>query len=132
MRNSGAETVIEGCGSNACEYMTGGTAVILGPVGENFAAGMTGGMAFVHDEAGDFPRYVNPDSVVWQRLASAHWEAELRRLVEEHAAETQSRFAQRLLNDWALERGKFWQVAPKEMLSRLDRPLDDAAVALRA
>ena len=47
VRNSGATVVVEGCGSNGCEYMTGGTAVILGPVGDNFGAGMTGGMAFV-------------------------------------------------------------------------------------
>ena len=49
VRNSGASVVVEGCGSNGCEYMTGGTVVILGPVGDNFAAGMTGGMAFVYD-----------------------------------------------------------------------------------
>jgi glutamate synthase (NADPH) large chain len=132
VRNSGAEAVVEGCGSNGCEYMTGGTAVFLGAVGENFAAGMTGGMAFVHDEAGDFPRFVNPDSVVWQRLASAHWEGILLRLIEEHAGATQSRFARRLLNDWALERGKIWQIAPKEMLSRLVEPLDDTVAARRA
>jgi glutamate synthase (NADPH) large chain len=132
VRNSGAEAVVEGCGSNGCEYMTGGTAVVLGAVGENFAAGMTGGMAFVHDEAGDFPRFANPDSVVWQKLASAHWEGVLLRLIEEHAGTTQSRFARRLLNDWALERGKIWQIAPKEMLSRLAEPLDDAVAARRA
>ena len=132
VRNSGAEAVVEGCGSNGCEYMTGGTAVILGAVGENFAAGMTGGVAFVHDEAGDFPRFVNPDSVVWQRLASAHWEGVLLRLIEEHAGVTQSRFARRLINDWALERGKIWQIVPKEMLSRLVEPLDDAAAQRRA
>ena len=97
-----------------------------------FAAGMTGGMAFVHDEAGDFPRFVNPDSVVWQRLASAHWEAVLLRLIEQHAGVTQSRFAWRLINDWALERGKVWQIVPKEMLSRLVEPLDDAVAARRA
>jgi glutamate synthase (NADPH/NADH) large chain len=132
VRNSGAEVVVEGCGSNGCEYMTGGVAVILGPVGENFAAGMTGGMAFVYDEAGSFPRHVNPDSVVWQRLASRHWEGVLTGLIEEHARETQSRYAQRLLNDWSLERGNFWQVVPKEMLSRLAQPLDDRAPADRA
>ena len=49
VRNSGATTVVEGCGDNGCEYMTGGVAVILGPVGDNFAAGMSGGMAFVWD-----------------------------------------------------------------------------------
>jgi len=105
--------------------MTGRTAVILGPAGDNFAAGMTGGMAFVYDEAGEFPRYVNPDSVVWQRLDSAYWESEVKSLIAEHVAETQSRFAQRLINDWALERDRFWQVAPKEMLSRLPQPLSD-------
>ena len=125
VRNSGANVVVEGCGCNGCEYMTGGTAVILGPVGDNFAAGMTGGMAFVYDEAGEFPRYVNPDSVVWQRLDSAYWESEVKSLIAEHVAETQSRFAQRLINDWALERDRFWQVAPKEMLSRLPQPLSD-------
>jgi glutamate synthase (NADPH/NADH) large chain len=93
---------------------------------------MSGGMAFVYDEAGEFPRYVNADSVIFRRLASAHWEAELKALVAEHAAETQSRFAARLLNDWGLERGKFWQAAPKEMLSRLEHPLDDSAAERRA
>ncbi len=132
VRNSGAEVVIEGCGSNGCEYMTGGVAVILGRVGDNFAAGMTGGMAFVYDEAGDFPRYVNPDSVVWQRFESAHWEGVAKDLIAEHVRETQSRFAERLLTDWPLERGKFWQIVPKEMLARLAQPLSDAPAEKRA
>jgi glutamate synthase (NADPH/NADH) large chain len=127
VRNSGAEVVVEGCGSNGCEYMTGGVAVILGRVGDNFAAGMTGGMAFVYDEAGEFPRYVNPDSVVWQRLESMHWEGVAKGLLAEHVRETQSKFATRLLTDWPLERGKFWQIVPKEMLTRLPHPLSDAA-----
>ncbi|MGE0120545.1 MAG: glutamate synthase large subunit [Dongiaceae bacterium] len=132
VRNSDAVAVIEGCGANGCEYMTGGTVVILGAVGDNFAAGMSGGMAFVYDEAGDFPRYVNPDSVVWQRLDSVHWEGVLKGLIAEHARETQSKFAARLLNDWLLERGKFWQIVPKEMLTRLPQPLSDAAAEKRA
>jgi glutamate synthase (NADPH/NADH) large chain len=129
VRNSGAEVVVEGCGSNGCEYMTGGTAVILGRVGDNFGAGMSGGMAFVYDEAGDFPLFVNSGSVVHQRLDSQYWEQHLRALIEEHAEETQSRFARRLLNDWTLERGRFWQVAPKEMLDKLAQPLGDARAA---
>jgi glutamate synthase (NADPH/NADH) large chain len=129
VRNSGAEVVVEGSGSNACEYMTGGTAVILGRIGDNFGAGMSGGMAFVYDEAGDFPLFVNGGSVVWQRLESQYWEQHLRALIEEHAEETQSRFARRLLNDWMLERGKFWQIAPKEMLDKLSAPLSDARAA---
>jgi glutamate synthase (NADPH/NADH) large chain len=132
VRNSGADVVVEGCGSNGCEYMTGGTAVILGRVGDNFGAGMSGGMAFVYDEAGDFPLFVNNGSVVHQRLESQYWEQHLRALIEEHAEETQSRFARRLLNDWMLERGKFWQIAPKEMLDKLSSPLSDARAAILA
>jgi len=123
VRNSGASVVVEGCGSNGCEYMTGGTAVILGPVGDNFAAGMTGGMAFVYDAEDEFPARVNGETVVWQRLAAPYWENLLRELVEEHARETQSRFAQQLLADWEREVARFWQVAPREMLSRLPQPL---------
>jgi glutamate synthase (NADPH/NADH) large chain len=123
VRNSGAVTVVEGCGANGLEYMTGGTAVILGPVGGNFAAGMTGGMAYVLDLADRFQAQVNPDSVVVQRLASPHWEEQLRRLIREHAHETGSAFAAGLLNDWDRMRGHFWQVCPKEMVGRIDHPL---------
>ncbi|MBI1238197.1 MAG: glutamate synthase large subunit [Alphaproteobacteria bacterium] len=127
VRNSGAETVIEGCGSNGCEYMTGGTAVILGRVGDNFAAGMTGGMAFVYDIEEDFQHRVNPDSVVWQRLQSAHWERVLVNLIRLHAEETQSAWAKRILSTWDRERGRFWQICPQEMVTRLKHPLSDAA-----
>ena len=129
VRNSGARAVVEGCGSNGCEYMTGGIAVILGPVGDNFAAGMTGGMAFVYDPDSSFESRVNADTVVWQRIASTFWENECRALVEEHHAETRSRYSERLLADWTLEIGNFWQVCPREMISRLDHPLVDEAQA---
>jgi glutamate synthase (NADPH/NADH) large chain len=132
VRNSGALTVIEGCGSNGVEYMTGGVAVILGAVGENFAAGMTGGMAFVRDPGNDFPARVNPDSVVWDRLRSRYWEDLLVGLIEEHAAETGSRHAKRILQQWDLERARFWQVCPKEMLARLKHPLSDEPAAAHA
>jgi glutamate synthase (NADPH/NADH) large chain len=132
VRNSGATVVVEGCGANGCEYMTGGVAVILGPVGANFAAGMTGGMAFVLDSDGRFERRVNPEAVIWQRLASAHWEGVLKALVERHAEETGSRHAEALLADWESVREEFWQVVPKEMLSRLSHPLQDQAPALQA
>src|SRR5690606_29268532 len=83
VRNSGARVVVEGCGANGCEYMTGGTAVILGPVGSNFGAGMTGGMAFILDTDEQFERRANGESIVWQRLASGR--------SEEHTSELQSR-----------------------------------------
>ena len=98
-------TVVEGCGANGCEYMTGGTAVILGAVGDNFGAGMTGGMAFVYDPEDVFERRVNPDTVIWQRLDHPHWEAVL------HGAgrastppRPSSPLAARLLHDWDRER----------------------------
>ncbi len=130
VRNSGADTVVEGCGANGCEYMTGGTAVILGPVGDNFGAGMTGGMAFVYDADGRFERRVNPDTLVWQRLASSHWEERLRDLIERHVAATHSRHAADLLAAWDRVRGQFWQVCPKEMVSRLEVPLSEPLPAV--
>ncbi len=132
VRNSGAEAVVEGCGSNGCEYMTGGVVAILGRVGDNFAAGMTGGMAFVYDRADELERRINPESVVYQPLMSGYWEGVLRDLVAEHARETGSAYAQGLLDDWEVEQAKFRQVCPKEMLDRLDHPLSDAPEAARA
>lgn len=126
VRNSGASVVVEGCGANGCEYMTGGIAVVLGAVGANFGAGMTGGMAFVYDAGASFERRANGDSIVWQRLASAHWEAVLKNLVRAHAAATDSNWSQGILDDWDRARTKFWQVIPKEMLERLPHALDDS------
>ena len=123
VRNSGAVAVVEGCGSNGCEYMTGGVAVILGPTGENFAAGMTGGMAYVYDEADTLPARLNGDSVFIQRLAVPHYETELRGLIETHVRETASVYAQRLLQDWSLVKDRFWQVVPKEIAARLTVPV---------
>ncbi len=132
VRNSGANTVVEGCGANGCEYMTAGVAVILGAVGDNFAAGMTGGMAFVYDLEGDFAQHINEDSVIYQRLASAHWESICRELITEHAGETQSAFAARLLADWDRARVFFWQICPHEMVERLEYPLSDEVAAATA
>jgi glutamate synthase (NADPH) large chain len=132
VRNSGAQVVVEGAGSNACEYMTGGMAVILGATGSNFGAGMTGGMAFVLDIDGSFERHANPDSIVWQRLDSVYWEAQLKALITEHAAATDSQWSNSIIEDWDRRRGEFWQVCPKEMLSRLDQPLSDAVASVAA
>ncbi|KAK0330181.1 hypothetical protein LTR94_033838, partial [Friedmanniomyces endolithicus] len=95
-------------------------------VGANFGAGMTGGMAFVYDAAGTFARRANPENIVWQRVASAHWEEALRALIAEHAASTDSRWSRGLLEDWQRTLGHFWQVVPREMLSRLAHPVDDS------
>jgi glutamate synthase (NADPH/NADH) large chain len=132
VRNSGAQVVVEGCGANGCEYMTGGTAVILGRTGSNFGAGMTGGMAFVLDVDGSFERHANPESIVWQRLDSAHWEGVLKSLIEEHQAHTDSKWSAAILHDWDRRKGDFWQVCPKEMISRLAHPLSDKAEVIAA
>ena len=123
VRNSGATAVVEGSGSNACEYMTGGNVVILGEVGDNFGAGMTGGMAFIYDEAGNFESRVNRESLQLFRIAHPHWENKLRDLVAEHARETESALAARILNHWDQALQNFWQVVPTEIIPVLDVPL---------
>jgi glutamate synthase (NADPH/NADH) large chain len=125
VRNSGATAIVEGSGSNACEYMTGGDVVILGEVGNNFGAGMTGGMAFVYDKAGTFQDRANPATLEILRIASSHWANRLRSLVEEHAKQTDSALAMRLLNEWDVEIDNFWQVVPTEIIPTLDKPIDD-------
>ena len=92
VRNSGATTVIEGCDSNACEYMTGGSVVILGEVGDNFGAGMTGGMAFIYDLNNDFEKKVNPETVIWQRPETDYWKNFLKNLIEEHFKRNKLKF----------------------------------------
>ena len=123
VRNSGAESVIEGCGSNGCEYMTGGTVVILGKVGDNFAAGMTGGMAFIYDPKQEFENYVNSSSVVWQTPETDYWKNYLRNLINEHSQETQSEIAKTIIENFNNEVQNFKQVCPKEMLDKLINPL---------
>ncbi|RKF13435.1 glutamate synthase large subunit [Roseovarius spongiae] len=130
VRNSGARTVIEGCGSNGCEYMTGGVAVILGRIGANFAAGMTGGMAYLYDPEGRAAILMNRESVVTSAVGHPHWQDELRALIERHAAETGSRRAADILQHWQSELPAFIQVCPIEMLDKLPHPLtrDEEAV----
>ncbi len=128
VRNSGAIVVVEGCGANGCEYMTGGIAVVLGRTGVNFGAGMTGGMAFVYDHDDSFVSHHNPESITLHRLGATHWEGVLRSLIERHVAATDSRWSGAILEDWERCKGRFWQVVPKEMLTRLPHQLldDDA------
>ncbi|KIN74340.1 glutamate synthase large subunit [Sulfitobacter guttiformis] len=123
VRNSGAQVVIEGCGSNGCEYMTGGVAVILGEIGANFGAGMTGGMAYLYDPAGRAVDMMNHETLVHCAVNSDHWEGQLKALIERHAEETGSRKARDILQHWELEKANFVQICPKEMLSRIPAPL---------
>ncbi|WP_417490462.1 glutamate synthase large subunit [Maricaulis sp.] len=129
VRNSGAETVIEGCGANGCEYMTGGVAVIIGPVGDNFAAGMTGGDVFVHDPERRLDARLNTDTVVSLAL-SASAEARCRELIEAHARLTGSARAKRLLADWAVEREHFVHIRGEEVVRR-EAPVETDEPATR-
>ncbi|WP_116132802.1 glutamate synthase large subunit [Tropicimonas sp. IMCC34043] len=132
VRNSGAKVVIEGCGSNGCEYMTGGVAVILGSIGTNFGAGMTGGMAYIYDPDGLVPELLNPETLVTGMISHPHWEAELRGLIERHVTETGSVKAANILQHWDLELQNFVQVCPKEMLVHIPYPLSVAEGAIPA
>ncbi len=123
VRNSGAKVVIEGCGTNGCEYMTGGVAVILGSVGANFGAGMTGGMAYLYDPDSIARDYINPESLVMCPVTQEHWETELKELIERHCKETLSRKADEILQNWEREKHNFLQVCPKEMLPHLAHPI---------
>ena len=117
------KAVIEGCDSNGCEYMTGGTVVILGKVGDNFGAGMTGGMAFIYDPTDEFEKYVNPESVIWQKIESKYWIEYLKNMIIQHYEETNSSLAKRILNDFELEKNNFKQICPIEMLNKLKQPI---------
>jgi len=123
VRNSGAEAVVEGCDSNGCEYMTGGTVVILGKVGDNFGAGMTGGMAFTYDPTDEFEKYVNPESVIWQKIESKYWTEYLNNMIAQHYEETNSSIAKRILDNFELEKNRFKQICPIEMLDKLKHPI---------
>jgi glutamate synthase (NADPH/NADH) large chain len=84
---------------------------------------MTGGMAFVYDADGGFEHSVNDDTLIWQRVATPYWDGVVKDIVAEHVRETQSRFAEAIVRDWDRELPKFWQIVPKEMLTRLAHPL---------
>jgi glutamate synthase (NADPH/NADH) large chain len=137
VRNSGATAVVEGTGDHGCEYMTGGTVVVLGRTGRNFAAGMSGGIAYVYDPEGSFEHRCNPDMVALERVLpeseQAAVESELvaagkgrarhlgraddailRELVERHHRLTGSTLARALLDDWDGARAKFVKVFPAE------------------
>ena len=125
VRNSGATAVVEGCDSNGCEYMTGGNIIILGDIGDNFGAGMTGGMAFIYDPGNQFDKKVNPESVVWQTPETKFWIEHLRKLIQEHAIETNSTISKKIVENFENEINNFVQVCPKEMLDKLENPISN-------
>jgi glutamate synthase domain-containing protein 3 len=119
VRNSGATAVVEGVGDHACEYMTGGTVVVLGPVGYNVGAGMTGGQVFVWDPDGDLNARLN--SALVEAIRPDAWQVrELRWLVEQHHGLTESARAAKLLADWAELERHVWVVLPIDRVRRIE------------
>jgi len=130
VRLSGASAVVEGTGDHGCEYMTGGTVVVLGKTGRNFAAGMSGGVAYVYDEDGQFAKRCNtamvslgkvlPEADQAQALDASLWhrglsdEKQLKSLLADHNRWTGSKRARELLDDWDAARQKFVKVFPNE------------------
>jgi glutamate synthase domain-containing protein 2/glutamate synthase domain-containing protein 1/glutamate synthase domain-containing protein 3 len=114
VRNSGATAVVEGVGDHGCEYMTGGTVLVLGETGRNFGAGMTNGVAYVLDETGQFPSRLNDELVQATRLMDADELSTVYELVREHFERTASRRAENILDVWDVYRGQFWKVAPRQ------------------
>ena len=116
VRNSGATAVVEGIGDHGCEYMTGGTAVVLGPIGLNFGAGMTGGSAWILDQDGTLISQTRYHAEFLQATAfsevDADTQAVLRTLLEEHAAKSESSLAGALLADWPNTSQKFVRLVP--------------------
>jgi glutamate synthase domain-containing protein 2/glutamate synthase domain-containing protein 1/glutamate synthase domain-containing protein 3 len=113
VRNSGALAIAEGCGDHGCEYMTGGTVVLLGVFGRNFGAGMSGGEAFVLDLHGHLPELANREMIEMKRVAAGPEAERLRGLIERHASETDSARARAILETWADALPTFWRVTPK-------------------
>ncbi len=139
VRNSGATAVVEGCGDHGCEYMTGGTVVLLGDTGRNFAAGMSGGVAYVYDPKNEFEKRCNPTMVNLERVHAAKeqgdvsgWHSQarggeresdeviLKRLIERHFKHTGSTRARFLLDNWVESRGKFVKVFPTDYKRALE------------
>ncbi len=112
VRNSGAHTVIEGVGDHACEYMTGGRVVILGPTGRNFAAGMSGGIAYIWDVNNEFSKNCNPGMVELEELEHEHDIDELNGLINLHLKYTNSPIAKIILDNWEENIKHFVKVMP--------------------
>ena len=123
VRNSGSFAIVEGCGAHGCEYMTGGTAIILGSVGDNFGAGMTGGMAFIYDKKNEFENFANPASIIWQQVETDFWKTFLRKNTEDFLLKTNSQKAKEIIDNFDEELRYFKQVCPIEMLDKLDNPI---------
>jgi glutamate synthase (NADPH/NADH) large chain len=114
VRNSGVRAVVEGVGDHACEYMTGGRVVVLGPTGRNFAAGMSGGIAYVLDVNDTFIKECNKEMVHIESIEADYEIEEVRNMIQRHVKYTGSTHGQKVLNHWEEMLPKFVKVIPKD------------------
>ena len=114
VRNSGASAVVEGVGDHGCEYMTGGRVVVLGPTGKNFAAGMSGGIAYVLDEGNDLYKRLNKEMVSSGEITSKYDVLELKAMIQEHVALTNSEKGKRILDNFGEYLPKFKKIIPHD------------------
>ena len=114
VRNSGAVAVVEGVGDHGCEYMTGGRVVVLGKTGKNFAAGMSGGIAYVLDEDNDLYRKVNKQMVSIDKLANKYDVLELKEMIKDHVAYTNSVKGKEILENFGEYLPKFKKIIPHD------------------
>ena len=122
VRNSGAAAVVEGVGDHGCEYMTGGRVAVLGKVGKNFAAGMSGGVAYVLDLKSSLYQNVNKQMVLIQKVTSKYDVNELKTMIEEHVAYTNSEVGKRILEQFTDYLPKFKKIIPvdyEKMMTRI-------------
>ena len=130
VRNSGAIAVVEGIGDHGCEYMTGGTAVILGAVGRNFGAGMSGGIAYVYDPNKTFKSICKEEGLNLLAVEDQTDIDQLKTLIENHYHATQSPRAQEILEQWESQLGHFIKVFPEEYRLALVRIAAETAQTL--
>jgi len=122
VRNSGVNAVVEGVGDHGCEYMTGGTVVILGKTGRNFAAGMSGGIAYILDEEGNFSNKCNKEMVGLEKIEDIEEANKVKSMIQKHYDYTNSDVAKRILDNWSKMVDKFVKVMPvdyKRMLQAI-------------
>jgi glutamate synthase (ferredoxin) len=122
VRNSGANAVVEGVGDHGCEYMTGGRVVVLGNTGKNFAAGMSGGIAYVLDENSDLYMKLNKEMVSIEEITSKYDVLELKDMIKEHVAYTNSEKGKLVLDNFGTYLPKFKKIIPHDY-SRMQKTI---------
>ena len=120
VRNSGAQAVVEGVGDHGCEYMTGGTAIILGDIGRNFAAGMSGGTAYIYKTKNFDKRNFNTEMIEFENPSDQDLDL-VKTLIENHFTYTSSKVAEKILNDWKKESSNFVKIMPTEYKLALEK-----------